>query len=263
LRLNPQVKVVKFGGSVITFKERPLTIRSDVIKYLVNEISQVIKGFEDLKLILVHGGGSFGHYVVKECLKTSNVLTDECFSKTTYTMTVLNVIIVRELINAGLQAISLPPHAVFLRDNNGVLRYDLRVINECISRGIIPVLYGDVIISGNSYEVLSGDTISWILAKELSADELIFLTDVNGVYDKDPKKHPEARLIKEIRSADLSNISISQSEYDVTGGMVRKLMEGLHYGVVGVKVKVINGLIQGNLYKSLCGEEFIGTVIMY
>ncbi|MEM4752154.1 MAG: isopentenyl phosphate kinase [Sulfolobales archaeon] len=262
MRSNYVYKVVKLGGSIITFKDRPMSIRYDVIKFLASELAEFLKNYPNVRLVLIHGGGSFGHYTVRECLNTKGEIDVSCFSKTSYVMTMLNTYLVKEFINAGLKPVSIPPHVIFRREG-GQLIYEPGLIVEYLMRGFMPVLYGDVILGDQVFEVLSGDTIAWLVAKDLGAKELIFATDVDGLFDKDPKKYLDAKLIEFIRADDLTNLNFSTSDYDVTGSMMLKLMDGLKYGVKGVKVRIINGLVSGNLYKSLVGSSTVGTVVEY
>ena len=54
--------ILKLGGSVITDKKKPLTPNLQAIERLANEIAQA----KVSSLIVVHGGGSFGHYLAKQ-----------------------------------------------------------------------------------------------------------------------------------------------------------------------------------------------------
>lgn len=263
MRYDWYLKVVKLGGSVITFKDTPMTIRYDVVKQLVSELADVVNELPSLKLVIIHGGGGFGHYVVRKCLSSIGRIDSKCFSETSYAMTLLNTLLIKELLGVNLPVVSIPPHTVFKAEADGRVNYDRNLIIDYLMRGFIPVLYGDVILGVNSFIVLSGDTIAWLLAKDLNAHEIIFVTDVDGLFDKDPKKYSDARLLKYVRADELRNLEFSQGEYDVTGSMMFKLMEGLKHGVKGIDVKIVNGLVKGNLYKSLHGNSSIGTVIKY
>ena len=57
---------LKMGGSLITEKDRPYTVRVDVIRRIADEINQAIKENPDLKVVLGHGSGSFGHTAAVE-----------------------------------------------------------------------------------------------------------------------------------------------------------------------------------------------------
>ena len=56
-----EVYIVKLGGSVITDKNQPFSIRKIIISNLLTQIKNSEK-----KIIIVHGGGSFGHPLAKE-----------------------------------------------------------------------------------------------------------------------------------------------------------------------------------------------------
>jgi isopentenyl phosphate kinase len=61
----------------------------------------------------------------------------------------------------------------------------------------------------------------------------------------------------------IDHVSASSSSVDVTGGMTRKLIEGKLLGVRGVKVKIVGGFIEGNLYSALKSDNFVGSIVWY
>ena len=61
LKEQNNVILLKLGGSLLTEKNKPLSIRKKVVKHT---IQQIIEANE--KVILIHGGGSFGHPIAKE-----------------------------------------------------------------------------------------------------------------------------------------------------------------------------------------------------
>ncbi len=262
MKPNYVSKIVKLGGSVITYKDRPMSIRNEVIKHLALDLASFLKEAPDSRLVLIHGGGSFGHFTVRRCLDAKELINANCFSETSYAMMLLNTHIIKELIDVGIKPVSIPPHTIF-REEGGRLTYELDIVVEYLLRGLTPVLYGDVIMGDNSFKVLSGDTVAWLLAKDLGVKELVFATDVDGLYNKDPKRYSDAELIDFIHATNLMGLTFSKSDYDVTGSMMLKLAEGLKYGVRGVKVRIINGLVRGNLYKALTGTSSLGTVVEY
>jgi isopentenyl phosphate kinase len=257
-----KILVIKFGGSVITNKNKPYSFRENVVLRLINELKEFMNKSLNKKIILIHGGGSFGHAKVKECLEGHGYIDKKCYTETAHVMMILNSLIMRAIIDAGIDAISIPTRSIFIKSGNELSMYSC-IIDAHLRRGVIPVLFGDVIIDRKSgYQVLSGDTIAWYVSKVFNADEIYFVTDVDGLFDKDPKIFKNAKLIKEIRSKELMDLHYGKSE-DVTGGMLNKVMGGLDIGVKDVKVIVLNGLIKGNLYNALMNEPFVGTVIWY
>jgi len=256
------LKVVKLGGAVITFKESYRSLREDVLSRLLGELAQYYSE-TGIQIVLVHGGGSFGHSVVSECLRRRGYIDPACYSATADAMDQLSGFVRRIAIRLGLPAVSIAPRSICII-SSGSTTCDLGIFRKLVSRGLIPVTYGDVVYSDRGFEVLSGDTLAWLLTRELSAGELIFVTDVEGVYDSDPKLNPSARLIREASASEvLGYLAESSFHADVTGGMRRKLLEGLNLGVRGVKVKVVGGFIEGNLYKALASDSFRGSIIWY
>lgn len=256
------LKVVKLGGAVITLKESYRSLREDVLLRLLKELA-LYYSETGAQIVLVHGGGSFGHPVVSECLKRSGYIDPNCYAATADSMDQLSSFVRRIAIELGLPVVSVAPRSICTISSSSA-NCNLDIFRKLVSRGLIPVTYGDVVYSDRGFEVLSGDTLAWLLTRELGADELIFVTDVEGIYDSDPKLNPSAKLIREATVHEvLGYLAGSSFHADVTGGMRRKLLEGLRLGVRGVKVKVIGGFIEGNLYKALASDSFRGSVIWY
>ena len=110
-------------------------------------------------------------------------------------------------------------------------------IKEALTAGLIPVVHGDAGLYGGIDEldklsagILGGDTLVEMISTHglLDISSCIFLTDVDGVYSKDPKVYPtDAKLIRRIDIDTSSgkvmteNISASGSlhVHDVTGGL--------------------------------------------
>ncbi len=99
---------LKLGGSVITDKKKPSTPNLEAIERLADEIAQA----KVSSLILVHGGGSFGHPVAKqynlnEGYGDPSQVTG--FSETHRAMTKLNILVMEALINHNINAIVVQP----------------------------------------------------------------------------------------------------------------------------------------------------------
>ena len=261
--MQQETLILKIGGSVITDKEKPLTIDRGSIEAIAMEIDEAYRE-GSRKIVLIHGGGSYGHYVVKKLIESKGAIDEEGFSEVTWWMNELNRELVMMLRGRGLPAISIPPHSIFHEKNDGSLGYYLEPLVTMISRDLVPVLYGDAIVSGKSrYSILSGDTIAWVLSLELGCRKVLFATNVDGVFDRDPSK-PGAKLLKELRvSRDMVVLDSSSSRYDVTGGMRRKILEGLEPLRRGVRALIFNGRGRGNIYRALRGYEDVGTVVIY
>lgn len=92
------------------------------------------------------------------------------------------------------------------------------------------------------------------LAEVLSMKRLIFLKDEDGLYDKDPKIHADARLIPRITLAELLSAPLAESILDW------QLFEAWQSARNVRRIQIINGLVPGQLAAALAGED-VGTVI--
>jgi len=254
--------VLKVGGSVITDKSRPFSIRMGVIDRVSREIAAVLSERRDLKLVLVHGGGSFGHFVASEFLRERGAIDAEGAYVIASYMDELNRVFVGSLNAYGVPAVSISSRGLFYIDENGVITGYVKAISMLLNRGLVPVLYGDVGVAGEGLGIISGDAISWFLAGTLGADRLLFATTVDGVYDRDPSE-PGARLLSVVRLSSLSSIGMGGAHgMDVTGGMKAKLGMGIPYVRRIGEVIVFNGRRRGYIYKVLRGESIRCTRVV-
>lgn len=262
--MNVKLTVLKLGGSVVTIKEKPFTPN----KRAIRRLSKEIKRADVDPLIVTHGGGSFGHpvakkYGIKEGFKGSYQIMG--FSKTHQAMISLNKIILDALIQRKIPAVTVQPSA-FITTNNGRIQHiETNTILKLLEWGIIPVLYGDVVIDLTlGFTILSGDQLVSSLAMKLDADRIIMGIDVDGLYTTDPKVDPSARHIQSINLNDLTiiqkNIKGTQAP-DVTGGMLGKILELTPAVKTGIKAMIVNAAEPDNIYRALTGKKVKGTVI--
>jgi len=252
--------IIKLGGSIITDKDNPFALRYNVVNNIAKDIHRFID--KTLKsIVVVLGGGSFGHYMVSKYVKEKGFIDRECASITTNIMNKLALMVADIFFQNNLHAIVFNSHAIFQYVNQELTCSGIELIKEYLRKGIIPILYGDVILHEKEFKVLSGDEISWFLAHKLNAEKLIFVADVDGIYDK-PPDNPNAKFLPIISlSRSLDRIHAETKEHDVTGGILEKLRIGLKYHK-GFEVLIINGMKKENLYKALIGEEVKATRII-
>ena len=256
--------VLKLGGSVVTRKNDPLTPNIDAINRLADEIFRA-----NLKLlIVVHGGGSYGHpiakkYRIRDGFKEETQLFG--FSKTRQAMISLNCLLTRAFLKHGILAFSFSPSSFIVTRKGRIQRLNLKVLKSALKLGMTPILYGDAVFDDElGFTILSGDQIAVSLAVKLRAERIIIGVDVDGLYDSDPKINPSAHLIPELSLEEYANVIRQVGEStspDVTGGMRGKLLE-LRVAVEnGIEVLIVNALMPDNIYRALKGEEVVGTRI--
>jgi isopentenyl phosphate kinase len=256
--------ILKLGGSVITDKNKPLTPNLNAIGRLADEISQA----NISSLILVHGGGSFGHPVAKKYeiaegyVNPSQVLG---FAATHLAMTLLNSWVMEALISRNIPAVEVNPSSCLVTMDGRIRNMELRPLKKMIKMGVVPVLYGDAVPdSTKGFTILSGDQlVSW-LAIKLGAERIIMGADVDGLYTADPKTDSSAQLLDYITLEELKSLEYNiegSKATDVTGGMLGKMREVILAIEHGIKTVIVNATLSRTVYKSLTEKRVKGTVI--
>ncbi|MBT8171740.1 isopentenyl phosphate kinase family protein [Candidatus Bathyarchaeota archaeon] len=262
--MKDTITVLKLGGSVITDKKKLSTPNIKAIKRLAKEISQ--SGVSPL--ILVHGGGSFGHPIAKK-YKINEGYNDPSqlmgFSKTQREMKKLNFLVMDSLMNYNINAVAVHPSSCFLTKSGRIQNVELKPIEKMIELGLIPVLHGDAVFDSNKgFNILSGDQLVSSLALNFGASRIIMGGDIDGVYSDDPKTNLEANLIPRITLEELKihkyRIKGSKAT-DVTGGMLGKMQELIPAIEQNIQTLIVNATKPLRVYSALTGEEVIGTIV--
>ena len=257
------MQVLKLGGSVVTVKDEPKTPHMDNIRRLAEEI----KAAWPTPLILVHGGGSYGHPVAKQYGIADGYSSERQilgYAKTHQAMVELNTIIVDALMNSGLPAVSVTPSTFIITTDGRIKSVNLEMIGQLVIKGFLPVLYGDAVLDKQKgFSILSGDQLAVKLATSLGATRLIYGADVDGVYTSNPKLVDEARLMENLPLDMLEGyVKIGQSlTTDVTGGMMGKVSEAAEAVKKGVQVLIVNATKPDVIFKAIRGEKVTGTVL--
>lgn len=262
---NGGLLIIKLGGSIITFKDKPITPNYHAIE----KLSGVIKELKKLyKIIIVHGGGSFGHYwSVKYDMHTKpSIYPDEGISRVNESMTKLNHIIVEKFISRGLKPFTV--HASSFVFNNLECSRDriMDVMDMMENNDIIPITYGDVVhTTKGNFSILSGDALMKILSINLNPLLSIFTTNVDGIYDSLGSGKIISNMLvsenNELLTNTDSTIEFTNTHFDVTGGMKRKLSESINIVKNGIPVYLINGFYPERIMDVVNGGDFIGTSI--
>ena len=250
--MRNELALIKLGGSVVTFKEKPLTANFEAIDNIIRVIATI-----KIPLIVVHGGGSFGHYwSVKYDMHTKPDEYDPYgISIVHESMMCLNQVIVNSMIKERINAYAVMP-SNFTSSHRPLIR-KIDELQDIAENGIIPVTFGDIIhINKRKYSILSGDVIMTILSQALHPSKVIFALNVDGIY----KNIKTKETIKEIKNSNRS-IELSTVKADVTGGMRRKVTEAFKIARSGVDVLMVNGFNPEQIINAISGSAFEGTTI--
>lgn len=256
--------ILKIGGSVITDKNGELTAQTQVIDRLANEVEKA----DTRNLIIVHGGGSFGHpaaqrNAIKEGLRDPKQLVG--FAETHHFMTVLNGLMMDSLIMHNVPAVSVTPSSCITTENGRIKSFEDTPLKMLLERGFLPVLYGDAVIDTKlGFTILSGDQLVSTLATKFNADRIIIGVDVDGLYDADPKTEKAAKLFTHLTIEELKKLKSKLGKptvCDVTGGMFGKIEELLPALERGITATIVNATKPNHIYRALKRDSIEGTTI--
>jgi isopentenyl phosphate kinase len=258
-----EITILKLGGSLVTDKSNPFSLRKDVINDIVKQISACKE-----IIIIVHGGGSFGHPLAKqyEIVNGSNpdIQNQKMgVAKTHDAMIQLNSFIVSSFLESKRPAMSLHTSAVFF-DSPPLKFTGSRQLEKLLQLNIVPILYGDVIFHGEkSFTILSGDTIIHELCSQLGQKvaKVIFGMEVDGLFEI--TKDESIQIVRNVSYNELDSLKLAPlpQKTDVTKGIAGKLNVIRNICSLGIPVQMVNGLKRGILKKAIQNREVLSTII--
>ena len=135
-----------------------------------------------------------------------------------------------------------------------------------LEMGVIPVVNENDSVSsaeietGNHKVLGDNDTLSAIVAELCRADLLVLLSDIDGLYDADPKTHPEAKLLHQVTelTPEILEMAGGAGSWRGTGGMATKLSAARIAMEAGCDMVITNGKRMEDLYGIAEGKD-IGT----
>jgi len=269
--------VLKLGGSLIVNKDIVPTsirglkknpqryIKTSVIKNSVKEIFSSLQNTQD-QLFVVHGVGHYGHFLIDQQrwkeLGDIEIVHTYC--------DFLNKKVIGSFEKIGFKTKPLPPFETccynpMKREFNIKNLWGLAL--KALKQGQLPITYGDIVPTKpanrgryDGFEVISGDDLAVLVARLWKANKIIMATDVDGLYDKNPKKYKDAKLFRKINPEQKVLVPIETS-IDVTGGIKEKVRKLQLAAKDGIKSQILNALEGKNLENALEGNENIGTLI--
>lgn len=259
------VTIIKLGGSVITDKKSQVPrLRAKTLQRLAMEIAEFLRSEGQMKnVIVVHGAGSFGHPLAKKYRLDEGYTKKrqlEGFFRTRRSIQILNLYVLEALNKAGLNPVSVAPGSVIECSNRRIMEFNHGIFSAYLNEGFLPVTYGDVVLDSEiGFCICSGDTLVEWLARKLRAEKVIFVVDVDGIYDKEPGT-AGARLLEKIRGNQIPEIKKTSRCVDVTGGIKGKI-DVISRMSKDISVLVLNGNKKGRLLAGLKGEDVKGTLI--
>ncbi len=136
-------------------------------------------------------------------------------------------------------------------------------INSLLENGVIPIFNENDAVCITEIKFGDNDTLSAIVASRTDADLLVILSDVAGLYDSDPTKNKDAKLVPEVRNVDSSIRSMAgdSSTGLGTGGMKTKLDAAVICKDAGCSMIIASSKEPDVIYRTVTGDD-VGTIFV-
>jgi isopentenyl phosphate kinase len=245
---------LKLGGSLITDKTGVELVRVDVLSRLAREIAAAFAQNPGMQLVLGHGSGSFGHVAgAKHGTRQGVNSAAEWigFARVSDAASRLNRIVVKELLDAGVAAVSLQPSASAICHDGQIISLAHEPLRLALEANLVPVVFGDVAFdSVRNGTIISTEEVLMFLAGKLQPSWFLLAGETAGVLDT------EGRVVPLITAENYDQVApaIGGSRgTDVTGGMAGKVRSMLNIVEENPtsRVRIFSGLEPQNLTEVL------------
>ncbi len=138
-------------------------------------------------------------------------------------------------------------------------------VETLLKLGVVPVLNENDSVSTDEIGSAFGDNdkLSALVASKLDADLLIMLSDIDAMYDRDPRKHDDAKPIHAVFEItdEIIRSAGKRGSRHATGGMKTKLAAAKIASYAGCRIVLADGRVDNVITRIMAGEE-IGTIFM-
>lgn len=258
--------VVKVGTNVVTRKnalQGPDGLDLNVMGDLVRQIAAVV-GETRQRVILV----SSGAVAAGKGRMTLDAGVDKLVAKQTYaSVGQPRLIAAYDSLFAQTQPLLVPGQMLLTRNNfgNEVERERILRVLAAFPDNVVPILNENDTIATDELTFGDNDQLAADMAMLVKADLLVLLTDVEGVFDRDPSQHQDAQLIHTLNANQITEEFIaacgSTKNGNGTGGMSSKLKAAGKAAQSGVRAFIANGKNGPSFLQIVRGQQ-VGTEIL-
>ena len=221
--------VIKIGTNLLT--EKLCGLKTDFINHIARQISELKK--QENEIIIVTSG-AIGAGCTELGVKKSR-----------------EVEVRQALAAVGQSTVMGAYHDAFSK-------YGIKV-DKLLELGVIPIINENDPISVDEIGATFGDNdkLSALVASKVNANLLIMLSDIDGLYDKNPKTNRDAKLIKEVSviTKDIERAAGKSGSSFAIGGMASKIKAAKIAMDSGCNMIICNGRKENILAKAIEGKE--------
>ncbi|NDL68150.1 glutamate 5-kinase [Anaerotalea alkaliphila] len=137
----------------------------------------------------------------------------------------------------------------------------VNTFKSLLAYGAIPVVNENDTVATEEIEFGDNDTLSAIVATLVEADLLILLSDIDGLYDKNPNLHEDARIISHVDAIDerVEHMASGSNSSVGTGGMITKILAAKIANESGIDMVISHADTDHVLSRIVHGED-LGTL---
>jgi len=248
--------VIKVGSAVLTGKR-------GLNRKVINNLADGICGLREkgIEVILVSSGA-----IAAGIRKVSLSKRPESISKQQATAAVGQSSLMMAYEKAfGRHGQMVAQILITSDDLNNRRRYlnARNTIFTLLSWRVIPIINENDTVVTDEIKFGDNDNLSAMVTNMTESQILIILTDIDGLFDKDPRSHEDARLVRIVDKADKGAVRYASSVPSAlgTGGIVSKIMAARKATLGGIPAIIANGRNEVVLHKIFMGEE-VGTLFI-
>ena len=254
---NSKRIVFKFGTNILRNEDGEISLSH--LYSFIEDISKLYKQNKEI-LIVTSGAVGLGAKKLKIDTSTSTTLKQAAAS--------VGQPLLMSIWQDGFEKYGITTAQILLTEEDFANRkkyLSLRLtLSKLLENKVIPIINQNDAVSPSELEhacFSDNDKLSSIVASKLDADLLVMVSDVDGLYDKNPKEHKDAKLIKQVDkvTSKIEALATGASNGG-RGGMVTKLTAAKVVSSSGLYAKIVNGKIP-NIIKKVFDNE-IGTTFL-
>jgi len=249
--------IIKIGSSVLTDKKGNLSER--VFDVLAEEISGVkTRGIE--VVIVSSGAIASGMKKLNLSAKPSEISMKQAIAACGQSALIRNY--ERAFSSFGLIVAQILLTHDGLADRKRFLNAR-KTLATLLDMGIIPVVNENDTVAVEEIMLGDNDNLAALVTSLVEADLLVLLTDIEGLYNKDPRKNDDAELISLIESIgeEIESVAGDTLGRTTTGGMITKIQAARTAAAFGVPTIIANGKSGSALADIFDGKD-VGTIFL-
>lgn len=250
--------VFKFGTNILRNEDGDISLSR-----LYSFIEDIAKLYKQGKEVLIVTSGAVGLGVKKLGMKTPETVVDKQAAASIGQPMLIGI------WQDGFDRFGINISQILLVEDDFSNRKKYLSLRSALSRlleaGIIPVINQNDVILPSELEHVSfsdNDKLSALVASKLDADLLVMVSDIDGLFDKNPKEYDDAKLISVVQKVTPKIEKLaSGASLGGRGGMITKLNAAKVVTNSGSNAMIVNGLTP-NIIKKIFTEENVGTLFL-